>query len=118
VQPLRALAAPAARHRDRVVAVLRLGGEVALQQAHAATAAQVDRRDDVEASHAGRVRATAPGSWSCGPPAPATVTLTGRVAARTKLPSSLSPACWLFSGWNCVAMRASRATTAVNSSSP
>src|SRR5262249_53938425 len=116
VQTPRSLTRPALCHRDRVVAVRRLGSEVALQEPDAAAAAQVDRRDHREASHqrSRRRRAHDANALQAGAPA-------GRAAprgARTKLRSRARPACWLFSGWNCVAKTLSRATAAVNSSSP
>ena len=64
---------------DRVVAVDRLGGVVALAQAHDLAAAQVDRR----VQHG--------------------VTRGDRRATPTKLPSRPSPAAADFSGWNCAA---------------
>src|SRR5581483_5938472 len=102
MEPRRALARPALGHRDRIVAVRGLRREVALHEAHAAAAPEVDRRDRFEAAFAHAGTAT----WS------------GRSAARTKLARIFKPTSWLFSGWNWVAKRASRATAAVNSSPP
>src|SRR6185369_3639302 len=82
----RRVAEPAA-HLHRIVAVDGLAVEGALPETHAAAAAQVERRID---RHAPR---TTP----------------------TKLSSSRSPTCWLFSGWNWQANTLSRTTLDANS---
>src|SRR4029077_2259082 len=72
VDPARPERLPAPRDADRVVAVDRLAGEIALREAHAAAAAEVDGRVDDHARAA---------------------------TVRTNPRSRLSPTRWLFSGW-------------------
>jgi hypothetical protein len=72
VEPARAQRLPAARDAHRIVAVDGLAREVALGEAHAATAAQVDGRVDDHPRAA---------------------------MVRTKPRSRPSPTRWLFSGW-------------------
>jgi len=76
VQPLGAELLPLERGRDRIVREHGLAIAPALMQAHAAAAAQVDRRDD---DHRALFTMAA------------------------KFSSMRSPHRWLFSGWNCVA---------------
>ena len=93
VQTRATLGRPALRHGDRIIAIGRLCVEVPLQKSNALPAAQIDRRNHLEMPH------------------PDTT-------FRTKLRSIRIPTSWLFSGWNWVAKRLSRATAEVNSSSP
>ena len=77
-----ALLHPTSRHRDRVLSVHGLGIGASLQQAHAASALQINRRENREVAH----NAIAP-----------------------KFFNRFSPACWLLSGWNCTAATRPRA---------
>src|SRR5207247_2073362 len=85
VEPARARRLEATSDRHRIVAVHRLAVESALEEPHAAAAAEIDRGIDDHAS------------W------------------RTKLSSSRRPTCWLFSGWNWQAKTLSRTTLDANS---
>ncbi len=91
VQRARAGRDEGARAGDRVGVVARLARRVAALEPHGVAAAQVDRGVERErALH--------------------------RAAMRRKLSSSRAPVVRLFSGWNCVAMTLSRATTAAKRS--
>src|SRR5690606_1538367 len=89
VQPACALLRIRTRQRQRIVAVARFLGVVALGEAHDAAVAHVDRRIQGEAAHA----------WSIV----------------RKLCRSRAPAAAERSGWNCAPMTLPRRTTAANS---
>ena len=91
VQALGALPLPAPRDVGRRVAVHGLVLRAALPQAHHATLADVDRRDDDHAA------------------------LRAASTIFTKPSTMSSPTSWLFSGWNCTPTTLPRPTTAAKS---
>ena len=94
MQAAAALALPAPRHRDRIVAVDASPARSRLAEADALATPQVDRRNRAQQLSARR-RAGAAGA--------------------EVLEDARARRAWLFSGWNWVANRLSRAIAATNS---